>query len=68
VHSAIRPILFITLATIYTVDKLCKLVNILSVSLFLVSIVVFFFTVVGYLMVNKAVYITWCSNDKLEVN
>ena len=33
-------------------DKLCKLVNILSVSLFLVSIAVYFF----YLMANKVVY------------
>ena len=39
------------------VDKQCKLVNILSVSLLSFSIVVgYFFTVVRYLMVNKVVY------------
>jgi len=43
--------------TRYDIDKLCKLVNILSVSLFLVSIVVYLFTVVRYLMVNKVLYI-----------
>jgi len=37
------------------IDKLYKLVNILSVSLLSVSIVVYF-TVVRYLMVNKVVY------------
>jgi len=46
----------IILATIYNVDKLRKLVNILSVSLFLVSAVVYFFTADRYLMVNKVVY------------
>jgi len=34
-------------------DKVYKLVNILSVSLFLVSIVVYFFTVIRYLMVTE---------------